>query len=46
MLLVRLKGEGYDGIIIGDDVWNDTGDEYSVRGVQYVVFDERDIKPV
>lgn len=45
LLMLKLLGEGYDGIIINDDWWNDTGDENAVYGKQYVVFDEKDVKP-
>jgi hypothetical protein len=41
----KLINEGYDGIIIADDWWNDTGDKYAVYGKQYIVFDEKNIKP-
>lgn len=44
-LMMKLLGDGYDGIIINDDWWNDTGDDYAVYGKQYVVFNENDIKP-
>lgn len=44
-LMEKLINEGYDGIIIGEDTWNDTADEYSVTSEQYVVFDEKNIKP-
>lgn len=40
-----LMSSGYDGIIIDEDTWNDTGDEYSVRSKQYVVFDPDNVKP-
>lgn len=45
-LMFRLMSKGHDGIIINDDTWNDTNDEYSVTGKQYVVFDKNDVKPV
>lgn len=41
----KLINEGYDGIIIADDWWNDTGDKYAVYSKQYIVFDEKNIKP-
>ena len=44
-LMNRLASEGYDGIIIDTDTWNDTGDEYSVTSKQYVVFNLENIKP-
>lgn len=44
-LMRNLMRMGYDGIIIADDIWNDTGDEYQVYGKQYIVFDENDVKP-
>jgi len=37
-LLLDLIMQGYDGMVIGDDTWNDTGDEYSVTSKQYVTF--------
>ena len=44
-LMNRLVSEGYDGIIIDTDTWNDTGDEYAVTSKQYVVFNPENIKP-
>lgn len=44
-LMLKLMSEGFDGIIINDDTWNDTGDEFSVYGKQYIVFDEQDVRP-
>jgi hypothetical protein len=44
-LMNKLVSEGYDGIIIDTDTWNDTGDEYSVTSKQYVVFNPENIKP-
>ncbi len=43
-LMRKLQSEGYDGIIINDDWWNDTGDDNAVYGKQYIVFDENDVK--
>jgi len=39
----HLMNSGYDGMIIGNDTWNDTGDEYSVTSKQYVVFDPKNV---
>lgn len=44
-LMNTLLKQGYDGIIIGEDWWNDSGDEYAVKGKQYVVFNEKNVKP-
>jgi len=44
-LMHKLVKDGYDGIIIGNDTWNDTGDQYSVTSEQYVVFNPENIKP-
>lgn len=44
-LMRNLMKDGYDGIIINDDWWNDTGDDNAVYGKQYVVFDEKDVIP-
>ena len=44
-LMYQLKLEGYDGIIIDTDTWNDTGDEYAVTSKQYIVFYPENIKP-
>ena len=44
-LMDKLKLEGYDGIIIDTDTWNDTGDEYAVTSKQYIVFYPENIKP-
>lgn len=46
ILMDMLESEGYDGMIIDEDTWNDTGDEYSVRSKQYVVFSVEQIKPL
>ncbi len=46
MLMKKLQSQGYDGIIIDTDTWNDTGDDYSVTSKQYVVFDTNNVKPV
>lgn len=43
-LMKKLEAQGYDGIIINTDTWNDTGDEYSVTSRQYVVFDPSNVK--
>lgn len=43
-LMKELESQGYDGIVIDTDTWNDTGDEYAVTSKQYVVFDPADIK--
>ena len=41
-----LVKQGYDGIIIGEDMWNDTTDEDTqVWSKQYIVFDPENIKP-
>ena len=40
-----LVADGHDGIIIGKDTWNDTGDDNSVTSKQYVVFNPENIKP-
>jgi hypothetical protein len=45
MLMNKLQSQGYDGIIIDTDTWNDTGDEYSVTSKQYVVFNPENVKP-
>jgi hypothetical protein len=45
MLKEKLQKQGHDGIIIEEDTWNDTGDEYSVSSEQYIVFDPENIKP-
>jgi hypothetical protein len=42
----QLMKQGYDGIVIGHDMWNDTGDEYAVESMQYVVFDPSNVFPV
>jgi len=42
----QLMNQGYDGIVIGRDTWNDTGDEYAVESKQYVVFDPSNVFPV
>ena len=42
----QLMNQGYDGIVIGHDMWNDTGDEYAVESMQYVVFDPSNVFPV
>ena len=44
-LMRDLQTQGYDGIIIGEDTWNDTGDENSVYSKQYVVFDRNNVTP-
>lgn len=44
LLRDKLEKEGYDGIIIGEDVWNDTNDENSITSKQYVVFDPSNVK--
>ena len=44
-LMDMLAADGHDGIIIGEDTWNDTGDEYAVTSKQYVVFNPENIKP-
>jgi len=44
-LMYKLARDGHDGIIIGTDTWNDTGDEDSVTSKQYVVFNPENIKP-
>lgn len=44
-LMHKLVKDGYDGIIIDTDTWNDTGDQYSVTSKQYVVFNPENIKP-
>jgi len=44
-LMYDLISLGYDGIIIGEDTWNDTGDENSVTSEQYVVFNPENVKP-
>jgi hypothetical protein len=38
ILMNKLKKDGYDGIYIHDDTWNDTGDNNSVTSEQYVPF--------
>ena len=43
-LMDKLVADGYDGIIIDTDNWNDAG-EYSVVSKQYVVFNPENIKP-
>lgn len=44
-LMEKLISQGHDGIIINDDWWSDTGDEYAVYGKQFIVFNESNIKP-
>ena len=44
-LMYELISDGYDGIIIGRDTWNDTGDENSVTSEQYIVFNPENVKP-
>ena len=45
-LMHDLVNQGYDGIIIGEDMWNDTADpETQVYSKQYVVFNPENIKP-
>jgi hypothetical protein len=44
-LMYDLIEQGYDGIIIGSDTWNDTRDENSVTSEQYVVFNPQNVKP-
>ena len=44
-LMDMLVADGHDGIVIGEDTWNDTGDENSVTSKQYVVFNPENIKP-
>lgn len=44
-LMDMLAADGHDGIIIGTDTWNDSGNEYSVTSKQYVVFNLENIKP-
>lgn len=44
-LMNQLLKQGYDGIVIGEDWWNDSGDEYAVYGKQYIVFNEKNVKP-
>lgn len=44
-LMDMLAADGNDGIIIGRDTWNDTGDENSVTSKQYIVFNPENIKP-
>ena len=44
-LMREFMSLGCDGIIIGDDTWNDSGDDRSVHGKQYVVFDKKNVKP-
>ena len=44
-LMDMLAADGNDGIIIGKDTWNDTGDENSVTSKQYIVFNPENIKP-
>jgi hypothetical protein len=42
----KLEKQGYDGMIIGEDWWNDTGDEDAIFSKQYVVFDPKNVKPL
>ncbi len=45
-LMHDLVKQGYDGIIIGEDMWNDTADEDTqVWSKQYIVFNPENIKP-
>ena len=44
-LMRSLMKKGHDGIIINDDWWNDTGDENAVYGKQFIIFDEKNVKP-
>ena len=42
-----LKEKGYDGVIIGEDVWYDSADEEQmVRGEQYLVFDRDQVAEI
>jgi len=44
-LMKELEEAGYDGIIIGEDTWNDTGNpDTMVRSEQYIVFDPKNIR--
>jgi hypothetical protein len=46
-LMQNLITQGYDGIIIENDTWNDTNDpDTEVTSEQYVVFNKKQIKPV
>ena len=38
-----LINQGYDGIFIRGDTWNDTGDEHSVHSKQFVIFNPNNI---
>ncbi len=45
-LMNKLIRDGHDGIVIGRDTWNDTGNnETSVTSEQYVVFNPENVKP-
>ena len=44
-LMNDLISQGYDGIIIDTDTWNDTSDDNRVTSKQYVVFDRNNISP-
>jgi len=45
-LMHEFVNQGYDGIVIGEDMWNDTADpETQVYSKQYVVFNPENIKP-
>lgn len=46
ILMTELLSQGYDGIIIDTDTWNDTGDENSVTSKQFIVFDPSQIIPI
>lgn len=43
-LMDDLISHGYDGMFIDTDTWNDTGDKFSVKSKQYVVFNKSQIK--
>lgn len=46
-LMKDLEKQGHDGIIIGNDTWNDTGDsDTEVKSEQYIVFDPKNIRLV
>ena len=45
VLMREFMKKGFDGFIINDDTWNDTGDDNSVRSKQFVVFNKENVKP-
>lgn len=44
-IMEKLKELGHDGFVIGEDTWNDTGDDNQVNSKQFVIFNEEQAKP-